>query len=161
MTSSWFWFFGKTNSPPHTPPCRGSRKRDRLRSIFSKQNRHKICDCQEGRVVAESTPEPQTEPHTEHLPVVEQSEVILDTVEPITIEEVGQSKQNVECFTLLKVLRLDWMKSQKTTTAHSELQCAPQIHKELGKPPRSLYFLQDIGPGSSTTEVSAVTGMQA
>lgn len=143
------WFFGKLSfTPGHSPSSHGSKKKDRFHLVFRKQKKFKICECLDEPVVAESTPQPQEEAHVEAvLPPV-----ILDAPEAITIEEVGRPKEkSVESFTLLKLLRVGWMKSRTPVPAHITLESANQTSQELNKMPQSLYLLHDIGHASSTT----------
>lgn len=153
------WFLGKFGpSPAHSPSSHGSRKKNRFHLVFRKQKKHKICECLDEPVVAESTPQPQEEAQVGAVT----PQVILDAPEAIAIEEVGRPKEKrVESFTLLKLLRVGWMKSQAPVPVHPKEECANQISPELNKMPQSLYLLHDIGHASSTTEVTAVTGMQA
>lgn len=159
MMHAWTWFFGKISpSPAHTSTGGGNRKRDRLRLVFLKQKKHQICECLEEPVVAESTPQPQEETQAE----VSQPEVKLDAQEPIIIEEIGKTKEkNVENLTLLELLRLGWMKSVSPAPSQPEQESGAENIQELSKIPQSLYLLHDFGHASSTTEITAVTGMQA
>lgn len=159
MMHAWTWFFGKIiPSPAHTSTGGGNRKRDRLHLVFLKQKKHQICECLEEPVVAESTPQPQEETQVE----VSQPEVILEAQEPIIIEEIGEAKEKtVENFTLLKLLRLGWKKSQAPALSQPEQESGEENIQERSKIPQSLYLLHDIGHASSTTEITAVTGMQA
>lgn len=148
MTTPWYWWILGKNQAREP----GTRKRDKIRRLFSR-DRTKICDCQPVSLADEPLAPPEIQP-------VADAEPGLMEIEPVVVEEAEPKDKATENFTLLKLLRLGWMRSQNLPK--SEQSDVRNASIQSNNMPRSLYLLEQIGRAPSTTEVSVVTGgMQA
>lgn len=161
MTVPWYWWFiGKASLQPTLAETGSSiRKRDKLRRLFSK--RKKPASAETEPAPTSEAPDAQPEhaggddlaAHSTAVAEVETEAVYLQPI-PITIDEAQEGKTGTEGLTLLKLLRLGWMKPLGEAGSKKVAPSDPKV-------PQSLYFLHNIGHATSTTEVSNVTGMQA
>lgn len=162
MSLSWYWWFSPKSASLPTQSRPKLRKRDKLRRLFTINKTSRICECE--NIAPEATPSrpADTEIISQTEKAVADSAAVLSEPEPITIEEVTIPKGKVnESPTLLRRLRLTWMKSQAARSVQNDETTVQDEESHGAKVPKSLYFLQDIGHGTSTTEVSNITGMQA